>query len=182
MNYIVLDLEATCEENNKDFPNEIIEIGAVKMDRNFDIISTYSEFIKPKINPVLTEFCKQLTTITQKDVDNARTFPEVIDYIKNWAGIDSEEYLLCSWGYYDRKQLVKDCELHGLESSWVDKHISLKHQFATIRNERPCGMAKALNKLSISLEGIHHRGIDDAKNIAKIFLAYKDKWDFSQVS
>ncbi|HHW94658.1 MAG TPA: exonuclease domain-containing protein [Mogibacterium sp.] len=182
MNYIVLDLEATCEENNRNFSNEIIEIGAVRIDENFDIISTYNEFIKPKINPVLTDFCKQLTTITQEDVDNARAFPEVIEHFMNWADINSGEYLLCSWGYYDRKQLVKNCELYRLDSSWIDKHISLKHQFGTIRNERPCGMAKALNKLNIPLEGTHHRGIDDAKNIAKIFLAYKDKWDFNQVS
>jgi inhibitor of KinA sporulation pathway (predicted exonuclease) len=40
-------------------------------------------------------------------------------------------------------------------------------------------MEKALNKLNIPLEGTHHRGIDDAKNIAKIFLMYKDKWVFT---
>jgi 3'-5' exoribonuclease 1 len=31
MNYIIVDLEATCEKDNKVFQNEIIEIGAVKV-------------------------------------------------------------------------------------------------------------------------------------------------------
>jgi len=30
-------------------------------------------------------------------------------------------------------------------------------------------MAEALNKLGIELEGVHHRGLDDAKNIARIY-------------
>ncbi len=30
-------------------------------------------------------------------------------------------------------------------------------------------MTKALAKLGIAQEGIHHRGIDDARNIAKIY-------------
>ena len=30
MNYIILDLEATCEQNNRDYPNETIEIGAAR--------------------------------------------------------------------------------------------------------------------------------------------------------
>jgi inhibitor of KinA sporulation pathway (predicted exonuclease) len=175
MNYIILDLEATCEQNNRDFPNETIEIGAVKIDENFNIVSTYNEFIKPKINPILTDFCKQLTSITQEDIDNAKTFPDVIRHFKNWIGVGTEEYILCSWGFYDKKQFTRDCELHGLDSSWTNRHISLKHQFGTIRNEKPCGMEKALNKLNIPLEGTHHRGIDDAKNIAKIFLMYKEK-------
>jgi len=181
MNYIVLDLEATCKENDRSFPNETIEIGAVKLDSDFNIISTYNKFIKPKLNPVLTQFCKDLTSITQADIDTAQTFNEVIEDFKKWAGVGEEPYILCSWGHYDKHQLARDCELYKLPKEWTERHISLKHQFGFIRNERPCGMAKALKKLGLPLIGTHHRGIDDAKNIAQIFIAYKDKWDFSKV-
>ena len=44
--------------------------------------------------------------------------------------------------------------------------------------DRGIGMKKALNLLNIPLEGKHHRAIDDAKNISKIFLYYYDKWSF----
>lgn len=181
MNYVVLDLEATCKENDRSFPNETIEIGAVNLDSDFNIISTYNKFIKPKLNPVLTQFCKDLTSIKQEDIDAAKVFPEVIEDFKVWAGIGVEPYILCSWGHYDKHQLARDCELHRLPSGWTGRHISLKHQFGFIRNERPCGMAKALKILGLPLIGTHHRGIDDAKNIAQIFIAYKDKWDFSKV-
>ena len=68
--------------------------------------------------------------------------------------------------------------LYRLNDSWVKKHISLKHQFAEIKNVKPCGMMKALNILKLSLDGIHHRGIDDAKNISKIFRSCFGQWKF----
>lgn len=177
MNYIILDLEATCEENNRNFPKEIIEIGAVKIDDNKKIIDTFNVFVKPILTNKLTNFCKQLTSIKQEDIDSAEKFSVVINEFKNWIG--KEDYVLCSWGFYDKNQLIQDCNLHKLNSNWVNRHISLKHQFGNIRNMKPCGMEKALNILKLPLDGTHHRGIDDAKNISKIFIHYFDKWNFN---
>ncbi len=174
MNYIIFDLEATCEQNNKNFPNEIIEIGAVKINDKQEIIDTFDIFVKPKLNPQLSTFCKELTSITQQDVDNAQLFPTAIEQFKKWIG--NEPFILCSWGFYDKKQIEKDSFRHGVSHDWSKNHISVKHQFATINKIKPCGMEKALNLLNIPLEGTHHRGIDDAKNIAKIFINHFNKW------
>ena len=43
-------------------------------------------------------------------------------------------------------------------------------------------MKWALEKEKIQLEGTHHRGIDDARNIAKIFIKYFEEWDFENCS
>ena len=64
MNYIIVDLEATCWENDRSIQNEIIEIGAVMVNAEQEIISEYVEFIKPINNPELSGFCKTLTSIT----------------------------------------------------------------------------------------------------------------------
>lgn len=177
MNYIIFDLEATCKENDRSFKNEIIEIGAVKVNEKLEVVDVFDKFIKPRLNPTLTNFCKELTTITQDDVNNADSFSTVIEEFKQWIGVDQKDYLLCSWGFYDKSQLSKDCKLHGLDDSWVYKHISLKHQFADIKNTRPCGMEKALKMLKLPLDGTHHRGIDDAKNISKIFMSCFKQWN-----
>ena len=110
MNYIIVDLEATCERNNRAFNNEIIEIGAVKLNRNLDIIDEFCSFVQPIVNPILTDFCVELTTITQKDVDSADGFITVLNRFLAWIG--NEDFFLCSWGYYDKNQFIKDCELH----------------------------------------------------------------------
>lgn len=64
---------------------EIIEIGAVLVERDqLQIIDEFQTFIKPTKNPILTDFCKELTSITQKDIDSAPIFPIAIAEFKNW--------------------------------------------------------------------------------------------------
>jgi len=177
MKYIIVDLEATCWEN-KDHKNihEIIEIGAVFINEDKEIESEFNAFIKPSVNPILSTFCTELTSITQNNVDGAETFDKVIDRFKAWININ-EDFILCSWGFYDRRQFEADCKLHNVKADWLKKHISLKHQYADIKKlSRPVGMGGALKMEKLKLDGIHHRGIDDAKNIAKIFLKNFKDW------
>jgi 3'-5' exoribonuclease 1 len=179
MKYIILDLEATCwQDKNQQHTSEIIEIGAVCVNQNKEIISQFSEFVKPILNPQLSNFCKDLTSIAQSQIDTAKTYDFVIQKFKEWININ-EEYVLCSWGFYDKSQFKADCSLHKLDIKWLTNHISLKHQYAEIKNlNKPIGMGGALKLEKLSLDGTHHRGIDDAKNIAKIFLKYFDYWKY----
>lgn len=174
MNYIVFDLEATCWENNDARRlNEIIEIGAVKLNDTFDIIDEFSSYVRPTINSQLSPFCRKLTTICQVNVDSAPVFSEAMSMFENWIFSTGENVLLLSWGHYDRKQILREAaekNYFGKSIQFLEEgHRSLKHEFAKVRHIKPCGMAKALQLLNLSLEGIHHRGIDDAKNIARIF-------------
>lgn len=179
MKYIILDLEATCWEKKDKQPNEIIEIGAVCVNEQKEIISEIDLFIKPTVHPVLSDFCTELTTITQDLVENAPTFPTALATFQAWIQSFEDEYWLCSWGFYDRVQFKNDCELHHLDTSWLTSHISLKHQHGTMNKKMGgFGMKSALQKEKIPFSGTHHRGLDDAKNIAKIFVKYFDKWEF----
>ncbi|MEO0895304.1 MAG: 3'-5' exonuclease [Bacteroidota bacterium] len=179
MNYIILDLEATCWEKRDQRPNETIEIGALLINENKEIVSEFCQFIQPKVHPTLSDFCTKLTSIRQEDVEQAGAFPQVITAFQQWFGYGEEEYLLCSWGKYDKHQFQRDCDLHGIDKSWTDQHISLKHQYAEIQSlKRPIGMKAALNREGLSLDGTHHRGIDDARNISKIFLQYYGEWRY----
>lgn len=177
MNYVVFDLEATCWKNDRTRQNEIIEIGAVLVNEDQQIVDTFEQFVRPIVHPQLSDFCTELTSITQAQVDGAPAFEEAVANFQEWFGGIDGEYLLCSWGFYDKSQLKKDCILHGLDYSWTKRHISVKHQYAKIKSlPKPVGMPTALEKEGFALEGTHHRGIDDAKNIAKIFVAYYDSW------
>ncbi|MCC6370556.1 MAG: exonuclease domain-containing protein [Bacteroidia bacterium] len=177
MKYIIVDLEATCwEKKSPTDVNEIIEIGAVCVDEHKNIQSEFCAFIKPTLNPKLSEFCKSLTTITQENVDAAETFDVTLQKFKNWVNTQ-DEYILCSWGFYDKQQFESDCRLHQLNTDWLKHHISLKHQYAVIKNiKRPIGMMGALKMENMVAEGTHHRGIDDARNICRLFLTYFDNW------
>ena len=181
MNYIIYDLEATCWEGRPPgLVQETIEIGAVMLDRYGDFIGSYNRFIKPVLNPYLSPFCQNLTSITQEDINRANNFPRVIEEFLDWGEIFEEEYYLCSWGSFDRKMLVNDCLLHKIEFDWAEeRHINLKRQYHSFKRlHRPTGLKKAVKKEGFEFTGIHHRGISDAENLAKIFRKHLDVWQF----
>ncbi|WP_027001611.1 3'-5' exonuclease [Hugenholtzia roseola] len=181
MNFVVVDLEATCWQQNPEADNEIIEIGAVLIDAHGQPKGEFQRFVRPILAPKLSDFCKKLTSIRQEEVENAPFFWEVLPAFQNWIASFGQDYVLCSWGFYDKKQFEKDCILHHQNTDWLSPHISIKHQYAKIKGlPRAIGMSKALDLEGFTLEGTHHRGIDDARNIAKIFVKYLDKFNFSE--
>lgn len=167
--FVVFDLEATCEDKKVkyNFDNETIEIGAVKI-IDGKIVDEFQTFIKPVRSNRLTEFCKELTKITQEQVDSGKPFSQAIREFTDWAGKDAE---FLSWGFYDRKQFEKDSKYHRMNVDWIKNHRSIKHEHQVIKElDRGVGVKQALRMEGMKFEGTHHRGIDDAKNIAKIFL------------
>ena len=169
MRYIVVDLEATCWENARDRSRmEIIEIGAVEMPSSSSAPGReFARFVQPVIERQLSDFCRQLTTIRQSDVDGASGFGHVFSEFVDWIG--DEPFVLCSWGGYDLTQFRADCARHEIPlPASFEQHINLKKEFARLRGIKPCGMERALSHAGLPLSGTHHRGIDDARNIAHL--------------
>ena len=99
-----------------------------------------------------------------------KTFPDVIDAFQDWADIYYEEYLLCSWGDFDKRMFIQDCQLHDLDFKWAETHINLKRQYHEIKKRRKLrGLKYCLEAEGFEFEGTAHRAIDDAKNLVKIF-------------
>ena len=171
---LVVDLEATCD-NHEAKPclvpkeqMETIEIGAVLVDsQTLETVGELGIFVRPVRHPVLTEFCKQLTTITQADVDGAPLFPEAVASVERFLA--GRRVLFCSWGDYDKNQLAQDAAYHGVELPFTRHHVNLKKRFSEQLGEpKRFGMDGALARIGLTLEGTHHRGIDDARNIARL--------------
>lgn len=178
--FIIVDLEATCWNSEVgrplDFDNEIIEIGAVKLDSEGNEISRFARFSKPLNYPILSDFCIELTTIKQSDIDSADNLKDVlVDFFK-WC----DGGTLVSWGHYDSNQFKKDLNRNGLQklTECLNDHQSLKHLHGKWNNLRRggIGISGALRIEGLSFDGTKHRGICDAVNIAKIFIKYIDKF------
>ncbi|MEI6409429.1 MAG: 3'-5' exonuclease [Bacteroidota bacterium] len=178
MNYIIYDLEATCWENPPPgYVQETIEIGAFRVNHFGEVRGKFNRFIRPVVHPTLSPFCRDLTTITQEDVNRAKTFPEVVEEFQDWAYMDEEEYVLCSWGNFDRRMLAEDCRLHRIDSDWTQHHANLKELYRIQkRMKNGIGLRKAMDKEGILFTGTHHRGISDAENLTKLFLKYLGNW------
>jgi inhibitor of KinA sporulation pathway (predicted exonuclease) len=169
--FLVLDLEATCCDRQT-IPSaqmEIIEIGAVMLEAEYlTPISEFQTFVKPVLHPVLTEFCQRLTSITQDLVDNAPSYHEAIARFKAWL-YQYDNFVFGSWGDYDRKQFDRDSRFHQIPYPISSEHINLKKLFTVNQSlQTKYGMSEALKLAGIELLGTHHRGIDDARNIARL--------------
>jgi 3'-5' exoribonuclease 1 len=178
--FVVLDLEATCYNSEVarpiDFVNEIIEIGAIKVDKDCKEISRFGKFAKPLKFPVISEFCNELTTITQEDIDTAENLSDVLIEFFDWV----DGATLISWGMYDKSQLQKDLIRNDLEYllEQTEDHFSLKHLHGAWNKLKRggIGLAGALRFEKLTFEGTAHRGIDDSINITKIFRKYIDRF------
>ncbi len=179
MNFIIYDLEATCWLGRPPHGvNEIIEIGAYKINEVGEVLGMFNKFVKPTVNPILSDFCKKLTSIKQQDVDKGKIFPKIIEEFHDWIRLE-EDYLLCSWGKFDVQLLKNDCELHKLETEWLDYNMNVKGQYHEIKGEHKLtGLKNTLKHEGIEFTGIHHRAISDAENLGKIFIKYIDEWQY----
>jgi len=174
--YLVIDLEATCDDQGA-VPRpetEIIEIGAVLVDgRTLAPKSEFQTFIRPVRHPRLTGFCTQLTSITQGDVESAPSFTVALSQLAEFINVHEGAHpLFGSWGNYDRNQFRQDANFHCVSLPLGDDHLNIKQAFSdALGTEKRFGMARALMRLGVPLQGTHHRGIDDARNIA-VLLPY----------
>ena len=106
--YVLFDLEATCC-NDGSMPKhktEIIEIGAICIDDNLNVLGKFVTFVKPIEYPKLHNFCTELKSITQSDVDSAEPLSSVVVDFKIW--LDSFNPVWCgAWGFFDRDIFLK---------------------------------------------------------------------------
>ena len=167
-NLVVVDLEATCSESVDEIAleaMEVIEIGAVRLDRDLTATEdTFSRFVKPINNPTLTEFCRSLTQIQQHDVDTADDFGRVGHDFFAWLG---EDAVIISWGDWDTQQLVREGENHGLRIPSF-KAINLKREFYRLRKMREGSLRTAVERAGLQFLGQPHRALSDALTTAQL--------------
>ncbi len=172
-NVLVIDVESTCWEPPEVQPrneiSEIIEIGiAVVNIKDLKIVDNQSIMVKPARSKV-SKFCTKLTTLTQADVDRGITLAQAFD--KLIRDFKSSDRTFVSWGDYDRKMFERNGRDYGLKYPFGPRHMNLKNSFTMLHGlEHEPGLDTALSHLGMKLEGTHHRGVDDARNIANIFI------------
>ncbi|XP_039587800.1 ERI1 exoribonuclease 2 [Passer montanus] len=187
---IVLDFEATCWADRERRGPEIIEFPAVLLNTSTGAIeSEFHVYVQPQEHPILSEFCTELTGITQNQVDQGVPLNICLSQFLKWIQkIQEEKKIMFStdsqsnstseakacafvtWTDWDlgvclhyecrRKQLRKPHILN----SWID----LKATYRAFYNRKPKGLNGALQDLGIAFEGREHSGLDDSRNTARL--------------
>jgi inhibitor of KinA sporulation pathway (predicted exonuclease) len=163
---VVLDVEATCWKKGVFSKNkETIELGAVHWHKGqVSKRSEFQTFVKPLKHPQLSPYCKELTGITQENVDSAPLFPQALlafcEWMKPFGSVT-----LATWSRYDLWQLDLDLALHGLPKfEWP--HLDAKKVATGVLGGMSFTATAAA--LGIALKEGRHRAIVDARVTAEI--------------
>ncbi|XP_051248539.1 3'-5' exoribonuclease 1 [Dicentrarchus labrax] len=176
----VVDFEATCEEDNpSDFHHEIIEFPMVLISTHtLEIVDSFQEYVKPELNPQLSDFCVKLTGITQKMVDEAEPFPEVLQRAVAWLQErelgTKYKYAILTDGAWDMSKFLNiQCRISRIRypqfaKKWINIRKSYGNFYKVPRTQTK--LSTMLEKLGLKYEGRPHSGLDDSRNIARIAL------------
>lgn len=170
---LVIDLEATAgkDEKGNQTNNYIIDIGAVLLDRDLNVISTFESLVKPE-EPI-SDFITELTKIDNSMVEKEDTFPGVAakfhTWLENSLGRSSfKKIRLCSWGtYFDIPLLRKVYQKYDLEFPFSGTAFDIKtmalmwHALSGRKTDR-LQVSTVAKTMDIKAEGTFHRAITDA--------------------
>jgi len=170
---VIVDLECTCWEKDKqplNMQQEIIEFGICTLHlKTLEVENLRSLLVKPEYG-IISSFCSEMTSLTQEQVEKeGMTFRQALTVINTIY--KPKDRVWASYGDFDRVMIDKQLSYYARpdRSPFGKTHWNLKNMFAVAwKLDRELGMDKALECLNLPLEGHHHRGVDDVKNIAKI--------------
>ena len=169
MNYLVIDIESTCDDNDAFTKEmmEVIELGAVLINSDLDLIGEFNSFVKPVIRTKLTDFCTKLTTIKQSDVDAAPSLEEALQSLFDFCD-EHGEFTFLSWGGFYYRQIKREAISKNINNPMIGKNINYKENYKKLTGRKARELGNTVKDLGLTFEGTAHRGIDDAKNIYQI--------------
>ena len=191
MNYIIVDFEMNplaneYREEKKLCFSEIIEIGAVIMDKDFLVLGEFKTLVKPQYNDCISKRYETLTGITTQMVQNAPEFATAYEMFVNWCESYEGDYEIYAWSDSDYNQLVAEMKLKNYAKE--EKLEPLKHWFDFQKEyteklglERILSLEKALDYAGIDFKGHMHDALCDARNTAELFAIVRDEEKCNEV-
>lgn len=174
MAYIILDLEWNqCPEGKSaeiaKLPFEIIEIGAVRLDENFQESGRFREVVKPQVYRRLHYKTREIVSLRAIDFEHARTFPEVIADFLAWCG---EDAAFCTWGPADLTELQRNLAYHSIPSPFPFPllYFDIQKIFSIVFEEQKYrhSLEYAVDFLNIPKNIPFHSALSDAHYTALI--------------
>ena len=179
MEYIVFDLEFNQGFDKKlnktvsdeKCPFEILQIGAVKLDADLNIIDTFNTFVKPNIYKEIHPFIKKMTNIIHEDVKGAPNFPQAFNNFKEF--MNNDKNILCVWGNGDLKELYRNIKYYNLSTENLSNtYINVQHHASIYFNNptgKSIGLQNAITLLQLNQDKSYHNALNDAYYTSLVF-------------
>lgn len=153
-NYIVIDVETTGLHPGK---AQIIEVGAIKVDKDMKIIDTYESFVNCQYVP---PFITNLTGIETVMVKDAPSASKVMSELSEFA---SDAVPIAHNSPFDKKFIrfhLEDTNTEYIETEWIDTLPIFRREFIDVENHKLDTLIRAFGLADKE----DHRALSDAKH------------------
>ena len=171
MFYITLDLEwnqayaqkalAVQRQLSSRLRGEVIQIGAVKMDKSLRICGSYQIIVKPRYYKKLHKHVSELTGITQEQMDVGTPLIVAAESFKKWCG---EDFAFLTWGPDDIPMLKENFHVNDIDFDWLNVTYDLQQIFSrqTDGEAKQRSLEFAMDHFKIPMNLPAHDALNDA--------------------
>lgn len=171
MKYIVLDLEwnqtylqkamAVQKELEVRLRGEVIQIGAVMLHENGDIIGSYRITVKPRFYKKIHKHVMRLTGIDQAQIDHGASLREAMESFHRFCGDDA---IFLTWGPDDLPMLYDNLRANGLNAPFIGEYYDMQPMFnrETDGEKRQRSLEYAMEYFHIEQNLPAHDALNDA--------------------
>lgn len=170
MTYIILDLEwnqarsnreVVADANGNKLYGEIIQIGAVKLSRDFKIEDSLKINVRPKYYKIIHRKVRQITGINQEELSLGEEFLSAMEKLRKWCG---EEFAFLTWGPDDVRVMRRNIEMYGVDSSWINNWYDLQmiYNMQSDAGDNQKSLATAMEHFNIVSTEPMHDALNDA--------------------
>lgn len=185
MQVVVVDLEWNGSYSKKahGYFNEIIEIGAVKLDSDMQVVDEFNCQIRPVVSKKLSTIVTDLTHISAEELEDGTTFAKMMRRFAAWIG--TQPTAILTWSTTDLLVLMENCRFfYGKQEIPFLGHYMDFQAYAQARMEvgdgQQLGLAKAGELLGIPEDSLSlHRALDDSRLTAKILQKVVERKSFA---
>ena len=177
MNYISLDLEwnqayaqkalAVQKRLECRLRGEVIQIGAVKLDHDLNIIGSYRITVKPRFYKKIHRHVMRLTGIDQAQLDHGTPLAEAMESFHRFCGDDA---IFLTWGPDDLPMLFDNLRANKLEAPFMSRYYDMQPMFnrETDGEKRQRSLEFAMEHFGIVMNLPAHDALNDAYFTAQV--------------
>ncbi|MDO5132461.1 MAG: 3'-5' exonuclease [Eubacteriales bacterium] len=186
---IFIDLEMhpiprSLEQEREICTQEIIEIGAVKLDEQNREVESFCEFVRPAyVTKIYSKF-RKLTGITTENILGADPVSDVLPRFIQWCG---EDYEIYSWSDSDIWQILNETRLKDIQDltglSYMLNHWhDFQQEFCELLHlQKQMNLGRAVTLAGLDFSGREHDGLADARTTSQLYVESRDSKSFDRL-
>ena len=172
------DFEFTCGGGINRWKAELLSVGLIICDREFNVVQRFYSTVKPAKQPKMTTLCKELTHLTQEEINLSPDSDAVFAQVEQLLAMYQTDGMYV-WGNYDQIGLSSDARLHKKCKLPNLNILKAASRIVDIQREltEKMGLRDAINISELSTafgyvpeNGSFHNAMIDAEGL---FISYK---------